>query len=369
MCIYRLEVSAISRSQNRNVVAAAAYRAGERLVDDAVYGTGNRAVFDYRRKHGVVATGVLLPVGGLSSLKDRETLWNAVERSETRKNSRLAREVLIALPHELTDAQREGATQALCAYLVERYGAGVDYALHRPSKNSDKRNHHAHILMTTRKITPEGLQGKIRVLDDKVTGPQEIERIRATWEKICNNVLIQANRLERVTRKSLEAQNIPRLPEPKQHNRRRQKERQAVKAYNASVGLCQRQYALSYVRHARVHLKRLKRKNKPFVPWLLRKRADIIRQYHRRTHQRDELRLCRQTKKRYWKTAPLPQSVMIPHTIPCASMVVPSSRRQEKHSTLFEISGSSRPPLRHRFRFFSEPEGVSMYKPYSLEYG
>ena len=106
------------------------------------------------------------------------------DRAEKRCNSVVAREVLIALPHEMPLLARRKAVETLCRFLVSRYQVAADAALHTPKRGHDARNHHAHILMTTRRISAQGMTEKTRELDDKKTGPLEIEAIREEWAKI-----------------------------------------------------------------------------------------------------------------------------------------------------------------------------------------
>ena len=203
MAIYLLSVKALSRSTGRSAIAAAAYRAGERLRDAVDFFKKRTIVHDYTKKGGVVASGIVLPSDAPAALSDRSVLWNTVERHEKRKDSRVAREVLIALPHELLAEQRHAATLELVNHLVNVYGVGADYAIHEPDnhKTADQRNHHAHILITTRSINEQGLSPKvIAAFTDKVTGSETIGAIREVWEDICNTALEAAQRPERVCR-------------------------------------------------------------------------------------------------------------------------------------------------------------------------
>ena len=172
-------------------MAAAAYRSGGKLVDESDWQTKQAKAHDYTKKTGVVATGIVLPVDAPEEFRNRSTLWNAAERAENRGNSLVAREAILALPHELDDEQRLMATEQFASYMVERYGVGCDYGIHKPDRMGDKRNHHAHVMWTTRNITTEGLQAKTRVLDDKKTGSDEFKAIRQAWEGICNDALDQ----------------------------------------------------------------------------------------------------------------------------------------------------------------------------------
>jgi len=290
--IYRLCVSVLSRSQNRSAVAAAAYRAGERLTDQRDCRTGKAKTHDYRNRGGVVSSGMFFPEAAPLALRDRAALWNAAESAEIKSNSRVAREIVIALPHELDDKQRKSLTEAFARSIVKRYGVAVDYAIHRPDRKGGQRNHHAHILITTRSITAAGLGAKTRVLDGKHTGGKEIEAIREEWERLCNEALAAANIEQRVDRRSLTARGIHRLPEPKQgkqataRSRRRQPskataERMAVKAYNAAVERLKPAARAKQVKRDKAALRRIRRHNMAVVQWLTIRTARMIRETRR----------------------------------------------------------------------------------------
>lgn len=202
MAIYHCSIKTIGRSSGRSATAAAAYRAGVCIFDER---TGE--IHDYTRKSGVEYIEMVFPEG---LTLDREQLWNAAEAAENRKNSTVAREYEVALPEELNADQRKELAKEFARHLVERYGVAADVAIHAPGKDGDHRNHHAHILTTTRQVTPEGFGVKTRALDDKKTG--EVECVRATWATLTNQALERAGRHERVSHKSLAAQGIEREP-------------------------------------------------------------------------------------------------------------------------------------------------------------
>lgn len=211
MAIYHCSLRVFSRAENHSAVAAAAYRSGQKLVDERT-GTIHR----YEKRLGVVNAFILMPLCAPERFQNRFTLWNAAEASETRKNSRVAREVIIALPYELTTLERESLTRDMAAYLVEKYRVAVDVAIHAPvdKDGHDPRNHHAHLLFTTRELTPEGFGAKTRILDDKITGPQQIEIIREVWETLANDALSRAGHSDvNIDRRTLEAQGIERIPQ------------------------------------------------------------------------------------------------------------------------------------------------------------
>jgi len=204
---YHCSVKPVSRSAGRSVVAAAAYRLGESLHDE-LYAT----VHDYTRRRGVEATFTVAPIDAPEWAHNPESLWNAAERAETRKNSTLAREVELALPSLLSPAERQRITEEFAAALVERYHVAVSVAVHSPGGKGDDRNYHAHILFTTREMTPEGLGKKTRILDDRKTGPQEVTKLRELAADIINKSLAAVNADIRVDHRSFKDRGIEREP-------------------------------------------------------------------------------------------------------------------------------------------------------------
>jgi len=154
MAIAFVRTRIVGRSSNQSAVACAAYRSGERLRDERY-----RRTQDYTRKEGVLATGIEAPEGAPAWARDRGKLWNAVERVERRRDARLAREFVVALPHELSQEENTEIIRGVAVDLA-REGMVVDWAFHAPSRLGDDRNFHAHILMTTREITPQGFGDK-----------------------------------------------------------------------------------------------------------------------------------------------------------------------------------------------------------------
>lgn len=197
MAIYSASVKTVSRGGGRSATAAAAYRNGEEITDER---TGE--VHDYRRRTGVEHVASFAPEG--MAPQPSAELWNRAEAAEVRKNARVAREVLVALPAELTPEQRRELAQGIAQALADRYGTAGTLAVHTPDREGDQRNHHAHILMTTRRLEPSGELGeKTRELDDVKRGPQEVEWVRAMIEARTNHALERAGSEARVDRRSL----------------------------------------------------------------------------------------------------------------------------------------------------------------------
>ena len=207
MAIYHCTTKTVNRSSGRTAVASIAYRAGEKLTDER---TG--LTHDFTRKEGVVYTEIL---SNLDTELDRSKVWNLAEKSENRKDARTAREWVIALPEELDEEQRKELAREFAQSLVDRYGVVADLAIHAPSKGGDDKNHHAHILLTTRKAeldTENKLvltqKSEIELSNTKRkslgmgTSQEEIKQIRATWANLANHALEYAGYRERIDHRS-----------------------------------------------------------------------------------------------------------------------------------------------------------------------
>ena len=147
MAIYHLEAKVVSRGAGRSAVAASAYLSCSRLYNDY-----DGIQHDYTKKQGLVWQQVFLPEYAPQEWKDREKLWNAVEEVETAKDSRLAREFVVALPIELS---REEQIELLQEFIREQFisdGMCADAAIH----DTDGHNPHAHILLTVRPLDEQG---------------------------------------------------------------------------------------------------------------------------------------------------------------------------------------------------------------------
>ena len=147
MAIYHLEAKVVSRGAGRSAVAASAYLSCSRLYNDY-----DGIQHDYTKKQGLVWQEVFLPAMAPPEWKDREQLWNAVEEVETSKDSRLAREFVVALPIELN---RENQIELLQEFIREQFvsdGMCADAAI----QDADGHKPHAHILLTVRPLDERG---------------------------------------------------------------------------------------------------------------------------------------------------------------------------------------------------------------------
>ncbi|WP_183754901.1 Ti-type conjugative transfer relaxase TraA [Pseudochelatococcus contaminans] len=206
MAIYHLSMKPVSRASGRSAVASMAYRAGEKLTNER-----DGITHDYTAKQGVEHAEIVLPEGvNAEWARDRSALWNAAEFAEKRKDARVAREFEVALPHELTAEQRLEATRELAQDLANRYGAAVDFAIHAPHDASDVRNHHAHIMMTTRQVGESGLgdktyierENKWLLANGLPTTDMQLRDLRQRWEGIANEHLAMAGHDIRIDHRS-----------------------------------------------------------------------------------------------------------------------------------------------------------------------
>ena len=139
--------------------------------------------------------------------QDRNQLWNHVERAEKRKDAQLAREIEIALPHELTPQQREWLVKDFAREAFVRKGYAVDIAIHAPDKTSDDRNHHAHIMVTMRTLDGDGFAAK---KDPSMNRREQLGEWREQWAHLANRHLERHGHEARIDHRSLKQQGIER---------------------------------------------------------------------------------------------------------------------------------------------------------------
>lgn len=149
MAIYHMQAKVVSRGKGRSAVAASAYMSCSSVINeyDGVH-------HDYTRKKGLVWGHVFLPENAPAEWKERAALWNAVEDAEKSKDSRLAREFVVALPRELNHDQQ---IALLTEYIQQQFvtdGMCADVGIHDPDPPGH--NPHAHILLTIRPLDEHG---------------------------------------------------------------------------------------------------------------------------------------------------------------------------------------------------------------------
>jgi len=211
---YYMSARILSRKKGANVVAAAAYRAGQRLVeggDDVLslstaFNDGIEApkaqqkppTHDYRRRSGVMSSFIVAPRDAPNWMSDRGSLWRGVESAEKRVDAQLAREVIVGLPavdifdhlqpQNKDKRLREFYERILKTYVNDNFvkeGMVADVALHMPAEKNDERHYHAHIMLTMRKIDGEGFGKKERSWNDSA----KLEGWRSNWSAQVNNAL------------------------------------------------------------------------------------------------------------------------------------------------------------------------------------
>jgi ATP-dependent exoDNAse (exonuclease V) alpha subunit len=224
MAVYYLNMKTFGRSGGSSAASAAAYRAGERIRDER---TGK--TYDHSERQDVMHKEIVLPSefagADMQWTRDRSSLWNAAESAETRKNARVAREYLVALPVELSPPQRLQLARGFSQELSDRYRFAVDLAIHAPRDfpGSDPRNFHAHLLTTTREVTADGLGAKTTLdMNDAKRREMglapvinELLHVRERWAAVTNEALQEAHVAARVDHRTLEAQGIDREPWPR----------------------------------------------------------------------------------------------------------------------------------------------------------
>ena len=232
MAIYHLHARFVKRSEGRSAVAAAAYRAGEKLRDER-----RGETFDFRHKSGQVQhQEVLLPDHVPERLADRQTLWDTVETGIKRKDGQPAFEVEVALPRELSPEQRVELAQGFAQREFVDNGLIVDLCIHMGQASDGGEHPHAHMLITTRRWDEQGNMTKAaRDLQDN---PQTLKRVyaleesgqldealiaakgthlagwRERWAEDTNAFLEEYGHSDRVDHRTLEAQAVAREPTP-----------------------------------------------------------------------------------------------------------------------------------------------------------
>jgi len=199
MAIYHLSAKIVSRKEGRSAVAAAAYRAGENLYDERI-----GKAFDYTLKRGIEYSEILAPPEAPAWVHDRQSLWNTVERAEKRKDAQLSREIEIGLPVELSKDQQVALLRDFVKTTFVSQGMVADVSLHL----DNEKNPHAHVMLTTRNISPDGFGQKRRDWNART----ELLDWREGWANMANHHLAQAGLDIRIDHRSLEAQGIDLVP-------------------------------------------------------------------------------------------------------------------------------------------------------------
>lgn len=222
-----MSIKIISRGKGKSAVAAAAYRAGEKITNSY-----DGITHDYTRKGGVAHTEILLPENAPAAYADRAILWNEVEQAEKAKNAQLAREIELALPVELSPEQNISLVRE---YVKEHFvsaGMCADICIH----DKEDGNPHAHVMLTMRPFDQDGSWAaksrkeyildkngerirlksgayKSRKVDATAWNDQgKAEVWRAAWADMVNHALERQGMAERIDHHSYERQGVEQIP-------------------------------------------------------------------------------------------------------------------------------------------------------------
>jgi Ti-type conjugative transfer relaxase TraA len=206
MAIFHFSVQVISRAAGRSAVAAAAYRAGERLHDERL-----DRDHDFRAKSGVVHSEILAPEGAPERLNDRATLWNEVEAGGKRKDAQLAREVEFSIPREMSEKQGvQLARDFVKKQMVDR-GMVADLNVHWDKAKDGSPKPHAHVMLAMRDVGPEGFGKKNR----EWNAIEQLKGWREAWAAHVNERMAELGLEGRIDHRSYEAQGIELEPQHK----------------------------------------------------------------------------------------------------------------------------------------------------------
>ena len=231
MAMFHFHVDQIKRSAGRTAVAAAAYRAGEKL-----YNEWDGLTHDYTAKGGVIHTEIMLPAHAPPEYADRAILWNAVEQVEKRRDAQLCYSFDIALQNELTMEENIALAQEFVRRYFVSEGMICDLAVHNPDKDGGIENPHFHVLAPIRSLDENGKwQNKQRReyhLDEngerirKPDGtlsfdavpltdwgtPEKLEYWREKWAELVNEKFAEKGFSHRIDHRSYEDQGLDVIP-------------------------------------------------------------------------------------------------------------------------------------------------------------
>ena len=194
MAIYHFTAKVISRSKGRSAVAAAAYRSGSKLHD-----ARQDLNFDYTQKSEVVFSEILLPEGAPAWMANRETLWNAVEAGEKRKDAQLARDIEFALPQELSREQAIALARDFVRREFVTRGMIADLNVHWEPDNP-----HVHLMLTMREVSESGFGVKVTEWNKVAL----LKEWRERWADLANEHLLRAGHDVRIDNRSYKEQGV-----------------------------------------------------------------------------------------------------------------------------------------------------------------
>jgi len=289
LSLFHLNVTQIKRSKGQSAIAAAAYRAGEKLYSE-YYGETS----DYTNKHGVICSEILLPDHAPREYADRQTLWNAVERAERGRNAQLAYSFDIALQNEFSlDENIALARRFLLEHFVSR-GMVVDFAIHIPdTEPGGISNPHFHVLAPIRPIEQNGKWGmkqrRVYELDEDGNrlldadgnyifnavpttdwgSPETLEYWREQWAVMCNAKFEEKGLPERIDHRSYERQGVDVLPTIHEGPSVRQMEAKGIRTDKGDFN--------RWIKATNSVIRDIKKKVAALLDWLKETKAELVK--------------------------------------------------------------------------------------------
>ena len=289
IALFHFHVTQIKRSAGQSAVAAAAYRAGEKLHSE-YYGE----ISDYTRKGGVICSEILLPSHAPPEYADRETLWNAVEKAERGKKAQLAYSFDIALQNEFSMQENiDLARQFLLDNFVSR-GMVTDFAVHQPDKEDGGiSNPHFHVMCPIRPIELDGRWGNKqrreyvldehgeRVLDEAGNyvfnavsttdwgKPETLEAWRHAWAEMCNAKFAEKGFDCRIDHRSFARQGVEQIPTQHEGSTVRAMEAKGIRTDKGDLN--------RFIRKINALLREAKEKIATLIGWLKDVKAELAK--------------------------------------------------------------------------------------------
>jgi hypothetical protein len=197
MAIYTMQIKTVSRSSGHSATAKIAYNCRDKITD---LRTGEIHKYNSAKMSKDLVYSEITHKDLTLDKKERSEIWNNAELTENRKDSRTAREYVVALPKELNVEQNIELVREFAKELTIKYNNVADWAIHNEKDGNG--NIHAHILTTTREFNPETKQlgertaiewNNTKCQKNNVPVTQEqIKEIRKDWETVQNKHLEMA---------------------------------------------------------------------------------------------------------------------------------------------------------------------------------
>lgn len=220
-----LHLNAISRKAGKNAAAASAYRSGSSVVACAAYRAGEKLgderynkTHDYRNKSNVEQAAIITPDHAPAWMQNRQSLWNAVERGEKRKDAQLAKEAVLVLPRNLNQEQYATVVEGWIQDNLTSRNLVADYAIHNPDAADGGKNPHAHVMFTLRPVEADGSFGKklTGYKDGGLDGREFLDEMRFSYQNHLNQASAENDNKQVVfDLRSYKDRGIDKVPQPK----------------------------------------------------------------------------------------------------------------------------------------------------------